>query len=303
MTDTINPTLTQNITPTDYQVLLFYKYNYIENPESFRLQQRAWCEELGLTGRTLIAFEGINSTLEGTVKSTEEYIDRISKIQGFGDIHWKKSIGTGSSFPKLSIKVRDEIVTTLINEKHEIGPLRRVTGKYLTPKELNTWIHSDKEFYIVDMRNDYEHAVGYFQNSILPNMLKNFRDLPAILPLLDNLKDKTIVTVCTGGIRCEKASGFLIHNGFADVYQLAGGIVSYMEEFPNQDFLGKLYVFDNRLTIGFNTDSLDHIIVGKCEVCGIQSENVIDYKTPDAPIRKHGPVCQECLRQEKAFLD
>jgi UPF0176 protein len=300
MTDTINPNQTLN---NDYQVLLFYKYNTIENPESFRLQQRAWCEELNLKGRTLIASEGINSTLEGTVESTEEYINRISKIPGFDDIHWKKSIGTGSSFPKLSIKVRDEIVTTLIEEKHDIGPLKQVTGKYLTPKELNSWIHSDKEFYIVDMRNDYEHKVGYFQNSILPSVLKNFRDLPKVLPLLQDLKDKTIVTVCTGGIRCEKASGFLVSNGFNNVYQLAGGIVSYMEEFPNQDFLGKLYVFDNRLTIGFNTDSPDHIIVGKCEVCGTQSENVIDYKRPEMAQRLHGPVCEKCLLEEKAFLD
>jgi UPF0176 protein len=302
MTDTITQP-TQNITPTGYQVLLFYKYNHIENPESFRLQQRAWCEELNLKGRTLIASEGINSTLEGTLESTQEYINRISKIPGFHDIHWKKSIGTGSSFPKLSIKVRDEIVTTLIEEKHDIGPLKRVTGKYLTPKELNNWIHSDKEFYIVDMRNDYEHKVGYFQNSILPKVLKNFRDLPMVLPLLEDLKDKIIVTVCTGGIRCEKASGFLVNNGFNNVYQLAGGIVSYMEEFPNQDFLGKLYVFDNRLTIGFNTDSPEHVIVGKCEVCNVPCENVIDHKRPDVEGRLHGAVCEKCLSEEKAFLD
>jgi UPF0176 protein len=300
MTDTINPNQKLN---TDYQVLLFYKYNEIENPESFRLQQRAWCEELGLTGRTLIASEGINSTLEGTLESTEEYINRISNIPGFNDIHWKKSVGTGSAFPKLSIKVRDEIVTTLIQEKHEIGPLKAKTGKYLTPKELNAWIHSDKEFYIVDMRNDYEHSVGYFSGSILPKELKNFRDLPKVLPLLESLKNKTIVTVCTGGIRCEKASGFLVHHGFANVYQLAGGIVSYMEEFPNQDFLGKLYVFDKRLAIGFNTTSPKHVIVGKCEICGLQSENVIDYKRPEAVERLHGPVCEKCLTEKKAFLD
>jgi UPF0176 protein len=303
MTDTLTPTIIQNILNSKYQVLLFYKYTNIENPEAFRLQQRAWCEELGLTGRTLIASEGINSTLEGTVENTEEFINRISKVNGFDDIHWKKSTGTGSSFPKLSIKVRDEIVTTLIEEKNDIGPLKRVTGKYLTPKELNSWIHSDKEFFIVDMRNDYEHSVGFFAGSILPKELKNFRDLPKVLPLLENLKDKTIVTVCTGGIRCEKASGFLVHNGFNDVFQLAGGIVSYMEEFPNQDFLGKLYVFDSRLAIGFNTDSPDHIIVGKCEVCGTQSENVIDYKRPEIKERLHGPVCEKCLAEKKAFLD
>lgn len=288
---------------SDFQILLFYKYTDIQDPKQFAIQQRAWCDELSLTGRTIIGNEGINSTLEGSLGSIQEYINRMNNKTGFEDIHWKKSNGTGQSFPKLSIKVRDEIVTTDIAQKNLLGPHRYLTGKYLNPEELHSWIHSDKKFYIVDMRNDYEHQVGHFVGSICPNEFKNFRDLPKIIPILSGLEKETIVTVCTGGIRCEKASGFLIKNGFQDVYQLHGGIVSYMKQYPNQDFLGKLYVFDNRLMIGFNADSPNHIVVGKCQVCGVKSENIVNYTLPKSKVRYHGIVCTECLKQKRAIID
>ena len=130
--------------------------------------------------------------------------------------------------------------------------------KYLSSEELDDWTQNkDKEFYIVDMRNNYEYSLGHFKNSILPK----------ILPELEHLKNKTIVTACTGGIRCEKASEFLLKNNFADVYQLKDGTHTYMEKYPNRDLLGELFVFDNRVAIGFNLDSSDHKIV--CANCVI----------------------------------
>ena len=288
---------------TDYQILLFYKFVNLEDPYTLAIQQRAWCDQLQLTGRTIIAKEGINSTLEGTIENTEEFIKKMMFRSEFNDIHWKKSVGTGSAFPKLSIKIRDEIVTTLLEDTNELGPHKNLTGKYIEPEELHNWIHSDKKFYIVDMRNDKEHEVGYFEGSILPKELKNFSDLPKVLPLIENLKNETIVTVCTGGIRCEKASGFLIKHGFIDVYQLNGGIVSYMEQYPNQDFVGKLYVFDGRMAMGFNTDSPDHRIVGKCRLCQKQSENVVDYYQPGLLTRKHGIICYECIKDGLVVTD
>jgi UPF0176 protein len=288
---------------TDYQILLFYKFINLEDPNSLAVQQRAWCDELQLKGRTIIAREGINSTLEGTVENTEEFIKRMMSKAEFNDIHWKRSHGTGSAFPKLQIRVRDEIVTTMLDENEEIGPHNNLTGKYISPEELHSWIHSDKKFYIVDMRNDYEQEIGHFKGSVLPKELENFRDLPKVLPLIENLKKETIVTVCTGGIRCEKASGFLIKHGFNEVYQLNGGIVSYMEKYPNQDFLGKLYVFDGRVAMGFNTSSPEHQIVGKCRLCSKQSENVIDYYQPGLMNRKHGIVCYECIQKNLVTPD
>lgn len=250
---------------SDYQVLLYYKYVHIEEPEKLMYQQKLLCQKLNLKGRILIAEEGLNGTIEGTIENTEKYIEELKKDDRFADIQFKKSVGTGAAFPKLYVKVRSEIVSGCLG-KDDVNPAE-LTGKYLMAEQLHEWIKSGKEFFIVDMRNDYEQKSGYFEGSILSNF-ENFRDLSTIIPRLKHLKGKTIVTVCTGGVRCEKASGFLVKNGFTDVYQLYGGIVTYMEKYPNQDFKGKLYVFDNRLVMGFNTDSPEHQVVGKCELCG-----------------------------------
>ena len=243
--------------------------------------------------------EGINATVEGDAKNAQKYKQYIINENQFGDIHFKVSQSKGNSFPKLSVKVRDELVSVGLGEG-DVDP-NQTTGKHLKPKELHEWFKSDKEFYIVDMRNNYEIISGHFRGSLFFEDMDNFRDLPKVLPQINHLKGKTILTVCTGGVRCEKASGYMIKNGFENVYQLDGGIVSYMEKYPNQDFLGKLYVFDNRVIMGFNVESKDHIIVGKCEICGVQSENYIDYKSKQKG-RHHGIVCPDCIKKGKVII-
>ena len=275
-----------------YQILLWYKYVPIENPVHEMREQRRLCEKLNLKGRIILADEGINGTVEGTISATEKYIKTIEKDPRFSGIHWKKSTGTGSAFPKLSIKVREEIVSMHLHE-NDLKPWS-VTGKYLSPEELHKWFENKPKFYIVDMRNDYEHQSGYFEGSILPP-LTNYRDLPKLLPMLKDLKDKKVLTVCTGGVRCEKASGFLVSNGFSDVYQLQGGIVSYMEKYPNEHFKGKLYVFDQRILMGFNTTDAAHEIVGKCERCLKPSENYINCDTIGC--HRHFILCENCIEE------
>lgn len=142
------------------------------------------------------------------------------------------------------------------------------------------------------MRNDYEQLVGMFKNSI-PSGMVYFRDLPNILPKLEHLRNETVLTVCTGGVRCEKASGFLVQKGFNDVYQLYGGIVTYMEKYPNEDFLGKLYVFDQRVVMGFNTDDPKHVVIGRCDKCGEVSENYVNCA--DDLCHRHFICCEGCL--------
>lgn len=252
--------------------------------------QRALCERLELTGRIIVASEGINGTVEGTKENTEKYIDEMVKDQRWQDMHWKKSVGTGSAFPKLSVKARKEIVSLNLGVC-DIDP-NEVTGIHLKPEELHEWIKNKKEFYIVDMRNAYEHKVGHFEGSILPP-IENFRDLPKVVEQIKHLKNKTVLTVCTGGVRCEKASGFLITQGFTDVYQLDGGIVSYMEKYPNEDFKGKLYVFDNRILMGFYTDDPKHEVIGKCDTCGELSENYVNCDNPVC--HRHFVNCENCL--------
>lgn len=277
----------------NYEVLLYYKYVPIDNPEEFTAAHKQLCVDLGFKGRIIIAEEGINGTLEGAVENTQAYIDKLTSDPRFADIKFKRSPGTGEAFPKLSVKHRPEIVSLHLGDA-DINPTE-TTGKYISAVELHEWFESGKEFYIVDMRNDYEHQVGHFAGSVLPPMA-NFRDLPKVLPELEHLKNKTVVTVCTGGVRCEKASGFLVKNQFSDVYQLKDGIVTYMEKYPNQDFEGQLYVFDNRITMGFNLQDPERKIIGKCAKCGAQSEAYVNCANLNC--HKHFIVCDSCRSED-----
>jgi UPF0176 protein len=289
---------------TEWQILLFYKYVHIADPEAMKEWIVDLCTTYDLKGRLIIASEGINFTFEGKTADTEAFLIDMQKNDRYGvllsNIHFKRSAGNGQAFPKLSVKVREEIVTGNLGVC-DIDP-NEVTGKHLAPAELHGWIHGDpasavptagkREFYIIDMRNAYEHKVGKFADSICPP-LENFRDLPTIIESIAHLKNKTVVTVCTGGVRCEKASGYLITQGFTDVYQLDGGIVSYMEQFPNEDFEGKLYVFDRRIMFGFYTDDPKHKIIGRCDHCGAQSERYINCE--NKVCNKHMILCDECV--------
>jgi UPF0176 protein len=277
-----------------FQVLLYYKYTKISNPEEVRDEQKKLCESLGLNGRIIIAQEGINGTVEGSTENTKKYIEAMDKSKYFKGITFKKSVGRGDSFPKLSVRVRPEVVTAGMKD---LDPTK-VTGMYVSAEELHEWFVQKKEFYIVDMRNDYEYSSGYFEGFI-PSGLKNFFELEKVLPRLKHLKNKAVVTVCTGGIRCEKASGFLVANGFNDVYQLKDGIYTYMEKYPNEHFKGKLYVFDNRLTVGFNTDSPEHEIVGRCFECAKPSDTYANCEYNFCHL--HHIRCEDCLDAETGF--
>lgn len=278
-----------------YQILLYYKYTNIENPEALKEEQIALCEKLNLKSRIIVSKEGINGTLEGSVEDTEKYIEVMLADNRFKGIDFKRSEGNGNAFPKISVKVRPELVSAHLGSD-DLNP-NEITGKYITAEELHELFNSSEEFYIIDMRNDYEHKVGYFKNSILP-ALSNFRDLPNIIGSLEHLKDKKIITVCTGGVRCEKASGYLIKKGFTNVYQLQNGIVTYMEKYPNENFLGKLYVFDGRVVMGFDTDSKDHVIVSKCEKCGKESDNYIDCSYKHCVGHRHIICCIDCYAED-----
>lgn len=279
----------------EYQILLYYKYVLIEDPEEEKKKQKVLCESLGLKGRIIVAREGINGTLEGTKENAEKYIEELSQDSRFKEMNWKRSVGTGNAFPKLSVKTRKEIVSLHLTDGGvcDVDP-NITTGKHLKAEELHEWIRIGKEFYIVDMRNAYEFKIGHFENSILPE-LNNFRDLPKVVKQIEHLKNKTVLTVCTGGVRCEKASGFLITQGFTDVYQLENGIVTYMEKYPNEDFKGKLYVFDGRVAMGFYTDDPKHEIIGKCDSCGTTSESYVNCANMSC--HRHFITCEECVNK------
>lgn len=281
----------------DHEIILFYKYVHIDNPIALMRHQQHLQESLGLRGRTIVASEGINATMEGTKENIDLYLKDLFSDERFAETHIKRGPGNGKAFPKTSVKVREELVSLGLDRSCDIDP-NVLTGVHLKPEELHNWIAEGKEFYIVDMRNAYEHLVGHFKGSVLPPM-DNFRDLPKFLESINHLKNKTVLTVCTGGVRCEKASGYLLQQGFSDVYQLDGGIVSYMEKYPNEDFVGKLYVFDSRIAVGFYTDDPNHEIVGRCRVCKQPSERYTNCVINDC--NRKMIACQEC--QEKLGKD
>jgi UPF0176 protein len=278
----------------EYIVILFYKFIDIADPKAFVEAHRAECARLGLKGRMLVAAEGINGTFEGTRASVDAYKAFLHADPRFSDIKIKESAGTGVAFPKLKIKVRDEVVT-LGAGRFDVA---KETAAELPAAELQKWYETGEDFVVLDLRNDYEIASGKFEGTIDPG-LANFRDLPKKLDEMKDLKNKKVVTVCTGGIRCEKATCLLKREGFTDVYQLKDGIHTYMEQFPGEHFKGTLFVFDDRMT----TDVVPiekKDIIGSCTFCGVSTEN---YCSDDSvrPSRKV-LCCTDCYAVEASHL-
>jgi UPF0176 protein len=277
-----------------YVIIIFYKYTPISDPVTFAELLRKLGLELELTGRILVASEGINGTVEGTAEHIEEFEACLHAQDGsaetfadFHDVWFKSSPGTGSAFKGLKVKVRNEIVTLGLGEE-DVDP-NTTTGVHITPQTLKEWIENGEEFEIVDMRNEYEYKVGHFRNSINPG-LENFRDLPGALPKLEHLKKKKVLTVCTYGVRCEKASGYLVDQGFEEVYQLNGGIGTYMKQYPGEDFLGSLYVFDGRI---LEQEAPEYEVVGVCETCGASTEHFTNCAFDSC--HKKMLVCETCV--------
>ena len=274
----------------EYQVLLFYKYIDLADPEVVALRLRSLALQYGLLGRAIIATEGVNATFEGTAEATEAFVNDFFEDERFADIQVKRSVGNGKTFPKLSVKVREEMVGTHL-KKEEADPLR-VTGTRLSADELHEWYKENKDFVVVDMRNDYEYASGHFKNSIDPG-LRASRDLPEAMPKLEPLKNKTVVTVCTGGVRCEKMSSYLLNQGFKDVYQLEGGIHTYLEKYPIGEFKGTLYTFDQRVTMDFDTAKE---VIGACRLCGEKTEKYVNCVNVECHL--HFLACEGCHERE-----
>lgn len=272
-----------------YEVLLFYKYTTITDTNALFEREKAVCELLGLKGRIIIAEEGINGTLEGTLEATEKYKKHILGDKRFRMMQIKTSIGTGAAFPRLSIRIRDEIVSTQFPKS--INP-RKQTGKYLPAHEFKKWYDDDKEFVVIDMRNEYEINSGYFDKTVNPRLAAS-RDLPKAIEKLRIHKDATVVTVCTGGVRCEKMSAYLMDQGFKDVYQLHNGMHGFMEKYPGEHFKGTLFTFDNRIVMDWGGD---REIVGKCYVCEATTE---DYQNcSDIACGSKLLVCGSCKENE-----
>ncbi len=259
-----------------YRVLLYYMYVPIENGEQYKEEHLAFCKEVGLKGRILIADEGINGTVSGTVEQTDQYISMMKNDPRFAEMIFKIDEASENAFKKMKVRYRKELVTLRLED--DINP-NEVTGKYLTPKEFYEGI-MDEDTIVLDARNDYEYELGHFRGAIKPE-IQNFRDLPQwVRDNKEKLDGKKIITYCTGGIRCEKFSGWLVKEGFEDVSQLHGGIVTYGQDAEVQGELwdGQLYVFDER--IGVPVNQKEHVIVGRDYFTGEPCERYVNCANP-----------------------
>ncbi|WP_462408620.1 oxygen-dependent tRNA uridine(34) hydroxylase TrhO [Neobacillus sp. Marseille-QA0830] len=260
-----------------YRVLLYYMYTPIENPEEFAAEHLQFCKELGLKGRILVAAEGINGTVSGTVEQTDKYREKMHADPRFAEMVFKVDESEGHAFKKMHVRPRSELVTLRLED--DIDP-NQVTGKHLSPKEFYEAMQ-DPNAVVIDARNDYEYDLGHFRGAVRPD-IKAFRELPEwIRENKEQFEGKKVLTYCTGGIRCEKFSGWLVKEGFEDVGQLHGGIVTYGKdpEVQGQLWDGQCYVFDGRISVPVNQK--EHVIVGKDYFSGEPSERYVNCANPE----------------------
>lgn len=254
------------------KILLYYKFMPVADPNMTMLWQRALCEKLTLKGRIIISQHGINGTVGGDLEDLKAYVKETKAF--FKGTVFKWSKGSGDDFPRLSVKVRPELVAfgapdeIKVNEHGIVGG-----GKHLKPEEVHELIKKHgNDVVFFDGRNAYEAKVGKFKNAVVPDT-KTTRDFVKELESgkYDAIKDKPVVTYCTGGIRCEPLSALMKNRGFKEVYQIDGGIVKYGEKFKDEGYWeGKLYVFDRRLVTAFSEKAKD---IGHCIHCDSRTSN------------------------------
>ena len=261
----------------------FYKYVEIEEPVKFQQEHLELCKSLNLKGRILLGKEGINGSVYGKKSDIEKYKSDLKSNPLFSDIQFKEQEAEKPAFRKIFVRIRNEIVNSGLK-----ADLRNA-APYITPKQLKQMLDKNEDIALVDVRNDYESKIGRFKNAIMLS-ISNFRDLPNAINEIKNLNDKKIVTYCTGGIRCEKASAYLTEIGFKNVMQLKGGILKFGEEFPDTYWEGKCFVFDDRLAISLNKKNIEPL--NECAWCSKKYDDYINCHNLDCD--KLFICCEEC---------
>ncbi len=257
-----------------HKIILYYKFTPIADPEAVRLWQKTLCEKLDLHGRILLSKHGINGTLGGDLDDLKTYVKETKQFAGFKGTTFKWSDGGRDNFPKLSVKVRDEIVTFGAADELKVDEHGVVGGgKHLKPEELHKLVaEKGDDVIFFDGRNAYEAQVGKFKSAVVPDT-RTTKDFLAELEgdKYADIKNKPVVTYCTGGVRCEVLSALMKNRGFKDVYQMDGGIVKYGEKYGDDGLWeGSLYVFDSRMGLKFSDKSKD---IGECVHCATKTSN------------------------------
>lgn len=268
----------------NYQILLFYYYAEILDPEKFKSEHHLFCINNNIKGRIIISSEGINGTVSGKKKDCDYYIKELKSKKIFSDIDFKTEPYHKNAFNKINVRIKDEIVNSGIVDKK----ILENKGSYVNTSDFKKIIKNKPEdITILDVRSNYEHNIGKFKDAITLD-IDNFRDFPGKINEIKKKIKKTnkIITYCTGGVKCEKASGFLKENGYENVYQLHGGIIKYGIQEGGEDFEGKCYVFDDRIVKDIN--EVNPKVIGNCYVTGEKSDRMVNCA--NVLCNKHFPL-------------
>ena len=271
-------------------VAALYRFTNFTDPGALRGPLLEVCEAQGVRGTLLLAHEGINGTIAGTRSGIDAVLAHVRALPGCAGIEWKESRAAGMPFGRMKVRLKREIVTM---GEPSVDPTAG-TGSYVDPEAWNALI-SAPDVVVIDTRNDYEVAIGTFEGALDPGM-KSFRQFPAWWRAhRDRFGNKRIAMFCTGGIRCEKSTNFLIGEGASEVFHLKGGILNYLEKVGAEDSLwrGECFVFDRRVSVGHGLQAGTH---GMCHACRRPVSDQ-DRRHPDY---EEGVSCPAC---RNAFSD
>ena len=283
------------------KIILYYAFAPVADPKAVMLWQKTLCESLCLRGRIIVSKHGINGTLGGEMASLKRYSRATKEYPGFGKMDVKWSEGGAEDFPKLSVKVRSELVAFTSPDEIKVDESGVTNGGvHLKPKAVNALVEErGDDVVFFDGRNAFEAKVGKFRNAVVPDVDTSHDFIAEIESgKYDHLKDKAVVTYCTGGVRCEILSAVMINRGFKEVYQIEGGIVRYGEEYRDKGLWdGALYVFDKRQVTKFAPNASD---IGECETCGVATSQVLNCN--NLSCRHRVVICEACA-ETKQNLD
>ncbi|WP_375688331.1 rhodanese-related sulfurtransferase [Pseudooceanicola sp. LIPI14-2-Ac024] len=268
-----------------FTVAALYHFTRFDDPDGLRAPLRALCDAEGVRGSLLIAGEGINGTIAGPRQGIDRVLAHIRALPGCADLEWKESTSSAMPFGRMKVRLKKEIVTM---GQPDVDPRAKV-GHYVEPADWNALI-SAPDVAVIDTRNDYEVAIGTFEGAVDPET-ESFRDFPAWWEANKaRFHNKRIAMFCTGGIRCEKSTNWLMSQGVEEVYHLKGGILKYLEEVPEADSLwhGECFVFDGRVSVGHGLAEGPHEL---CHAC----RRPILPEDRDRSEYEHGVSCHQCI--------
>jgi UPF0176 protein len=268
-----------------YTVAALYHFARLDDPAALRVPLLALCQDNGISGTLLLAREGVNGTIAGERAGLDAVLKHLRSLSGCADLEHKESLSETPPFNRMKVRLKKEIVTM---GQPDVDPLA-ATGHYVNPAEWNALIQSP-DVAVIDTRNDYEVGIGTFEGAIDPET-KSFGEFPAWWEAnKERFHNKKIAMICTGGIRCEKSTNYLIGQGMDDVYHLKGGILKYLEEVPAEDstWEGECFVFDARVSVGHGLEEGPHLL---CYAC----RRPIRPEDRDNAAYVEGVSCHQCV--------